>query len=360
MNDVSKIEVRAVETAERRERTLARFEDYARELQLSPPLERTAAIDVELGLLEQFARASGLFHEKEMLSFRLMRIMSRLSLGDRLAEVARAPGPGRGKKEIKALTSFDGLLDRLKVTKPIALEAQRMSCLPPHEREAFFGKARERGGDDLPTFAELVRLARPYWYQESRIEKHRDIARRARLSTEPIGPFPLIYADPPWTFDIYSDKGLERTPTQHYETLTDEEIALFKVGGKTVEAIADRAATLLLWCTSSNVHRALEIVKAWGFEFKTSAVWDKGVTGLGLVFRNQHELLLYATRGDMPGPQYQPPSVFRFERGEHSAKPPEIRAEIERMYPDFDASTRLELFARGRIEGWSTYGLEAH
>ena len=100
-------------------------------------------------------------------------------------------------------------------------------------------------------------------------------------------------------------------------------------------------------------------MERWDFTFKTSAVWDKGRTGLGLVFRNQHEVLLYGTRGNMPGPQYQPPSVFQFPRGRHSAKPGEIRTEIERMYPDFDETARIELFARETVPGWTTYGFEA-
>jgi N6-adenosine-specific RNA methylase IME4 len=98
----------------------------------------------------------------------------------------------------------------------------------------------------------------------------------------------------------------------------------------------------------------------WGFTYKTQAVWVKNKSGLGLVFRNKHEVLLYGTRGKMPGPQYQPLSVFAFPRGRHSAKPPEIRAEIEKMYPDFDARTRLELFARETVAGCTPYGLESH
>jgi N6-adenosine-specific RNA methylase IME4 len=61
----------------------------------------------------------------------------------------------------------------------------------------------------------------------------------------------------------------------------------------------------------------------------------------------------------MPGPQYQPPSVFEFKRGRHSEKPAEIRRIIEKMYPVFDASSRLELFARERVKGWTSYGFEA-
>src|SRR5262249_42231424 len=144
-----------------------------------------------------------------------------------------------------------------------------------------------------------------------------------------IGPFPLIYADPPWKFEIYSEMGAERTPDQHYPTLTDDEISEFRIGGRTIPELAHRDAALLLWCTSSNMLRAAEVMARWGFTFKTSAVWAKDKAGLGLVFRVKHEVLLYGIRGNMPGPQYQPQSVFYYPRGRHSAKPPEIRAEIE-------------------------------
>jgi N6-adenosine-specific RNA methylase IME4 len=194
------------------------------------------------------------------------------------------------------------------------------------------------------------------------VKRHRTIAVTASnaAALEHRGPFPLIYADPPWKYEVYSEKGLDRTADQHYPTLTDEEIINFKIDGKTVPEIAHLDAVLFLWCTSSNLVRALAIMKAWGgFTYKTNAIWDKQRTGTGLVFMNMHEHLLYGTRGDMPAPQYLPPSIFRYPRGEHSAKPPEIRAEIEKMYPAFDEKTRLELFARSRPAGWSAYGLEA-
>ena len=191
------------------------------------------------------------------------------------------------------------------------------------------------------------------------------IVANAAAVAEEVGPFPLIYADPPWQFKIYSEKGLERTPDQHYPTLSDDEIKKFRVAGKLVRDLAHRDASLLMWCTSSNFERALGILGAWGFEFKSSAVWvklgpdGKPISGMGLVFRNMHEILLYGTRGKMPGPQFQPPSVFMYPRGEHSAKPPEIRTEIEKMYPDFDAKTRVELFSRECVSGWSSYGFES-
>lgn len=206
---------------------------------------------------------------------------------------------------------------------------------------------------------QLERTDVQVWTQAaSRQQRHRAIhAGAVARPDDDIGPFPLIYADPPWHFDVYSDKGLNRSPDRHYPVLTDDEIAGFHVGSRTIPEIAARHAALLLWCTSMD--RGLATMRRWGFEYKADAVWVKDKIGLGFVFRNQHEVLLYGTRGNMPSPQYRPPSVFEYPRTQHSAKPPEIRAIIERMYPDFDERTRLELFARGASPGWTSRGFEA-
>lgn len=155
--------------------------------------------------------------------------------------------------------------------------------------------------------------------------------------------------------DNENEAGKGRTPDQHYPTLTYDEIKDFTLGDKPVCEIAHKDAALFLWCTSANIKLAIEVMESWGFTYKAHAVWVKNKLGLGYVFRNKHEVLLYGTRGNIPAPQYQPPSVFEYPRGEHSAKPPEIREIIERMYPDFSARNRLELFARDKAE---SYGFE--
>jgi N6-adenosine-specific RNA methylase IME4 len=229
---------------------------------------------------------------------------------------------------------------------PRVIEAQRIGHLPDKELEKAFAAAHKANRPN--TFSDLIVWARPWWYKASREAKHKVIRAAAAAITRPEarGPFPLIYADPPWKFATYSEKGLERTPDQKYPTLTDDEIEQYEVFGETVPAIAYKDAALLMWCTSSNIHRALSIMEAWGFTYKSQAIWAHTTKGgtlwpdMGLVFRNIHDVLLYGTRGNMPGPQYQPPSVFLLPRREHSANPPEIRGEIERMYPDFDAATR--------------------
>lgn len=316
----------------------------------------------QLDKMKQHMTEAGLYDLPTLQEIAELHAFAVVKLGRLLAAAERGKtGPQlaaqhAGNSEYRRLLEPDDE-DDWKIAERTAQKYQHLGCLPDEEREKVFAKAREE--ERAVTLSELELAARPYWYQESRRTKHRNIAAAAVTGLEHLGPFPLIYADPPWLFNIYSEKGKERTPDQHYPTLTDEEIIAFEVGGKLIPEIAHKDAALLMWCTSSNIHRALEVLRGWGFTYKSQAVWVKDKSGLGLVFRNQHEVLLYGTRGKMPGPLYQPPSVFHAPRGRHSEKPAEVREAIEKMYPQFDEKTRLELFAREAPDGWSVYGYEA-
>ena len=94
------------------------------------------------------------------------------------------------------------------------------------------------------------------------------------------------------------------------------------------------------------------MLDAWGFEYKTNIVWVKDKIGLGYFVRNQHELPLVATRGDMPCPL---PANRTAPRREHSRKPDEAYELIEQMYPELP---KIELFARQRRNGWDAWGNE--
>jgi N6-adenosine-specific RNA methylase IME4 len=99
------------------------------------------------------------------------------------------------------------------------------------------------------------------------------------------------------------------------------------------------------------------VLEAWGFEYKSNAVWVKDKLGLGYYVRNRHELLLIATRGDFrcPQPANRPSSVIEAPRREHSRKPDETYEIIERMYPELP---KIELFARQERPGWRQWGNE--
>ena len=325
-------------------------------------------INAKADAFEQYMHDCGMYSIEDMRPVNELRIDARWKLGGALKAVVRAP-EGRPKTGSSVTSFWKWTKDTLGLSKPVAVEAQRIHDLPLLERDK--AKAEARAAGRLLRYDELIVIARPYWYKASREQKHKDIrAGAAGMATlEHLGPFPLIYADPPWKFKTYSELDSGRMPDQHYPTLSLDQIKDFRIGSKAMRRIIHKDAALLLWCTSSNMPQALEVMDAWGFTFKSSAIWVKSVQpddgetmrrfGMGLVFRNMHEVLLYGTRGKMPGPQYQPPSVFFYPRGEHSAKPPEVRWEIEKMYPDFDETTRLELFAREKAKGWTRYGFEA-
>jgi N6-adenosine-specific RNA methylase IME4 len=115
---------------------------------------------------------------------------------------------------------------------------------------------------------------------------------------------------------------------------------------------------LFLWAVNCHLPQALEVMRAWGFEYKTNLVWVKQSIGLGYWARNRHELLLVGRRGGvaLPDPEDRPDSVIEAKRGRHSEKPARVYELLERMYPQ---ASKLELFARGPVRaGWVAWGKE--
>ena len=166
--------------------------------------------------------------------------------------------------------------------------------------------------------------------------------------------YPVLYADPPWHFEVYNEEsGVERAAGNHYPTLRLEQICALPVS-----ELATNAAVLFLWTTLPHLEEALQVVAAWGFAYKSNVVWVKDKIGLGYLVRNQHELLLIATHGDIPTPlpAQRPASVIHAPRREHSRKPDEAYELIEAMYPELP---KIELFARSRRSGWAAWGNQA-
>ncbi len=184
--------------------------------------------------------------------------------------------------------------------------------------------------------------------EERREEKLRSLAEAAALA----GLYSVIYADPAWE-DEFGHAG--RDTEIHYPTMTLDEIKALAVA-----EIAAPDAVLYLWALPHMIPSALEIMTAWGFEYRTEIVWGKDKIGLGAWARNQHEVLLIGRKGAFPPPPEavrSPSLVIAPRLREHSAKP-EIFAEmIERWYPE---SAKIELFRRGPPRsGWAAWGNEA-
>jgi N6-adenosine-specific RNA methylase IME4 len=228
--------------------------------------------------------------------------------------------------------------------------ASDVACLSKDEQREIVA----RGSKEILEAAKRIRAERAV---ERRAEW---IARTVELSkaNAPLPRdrhYPIILADPPWAFEVYdASSGLDSAAEAHYPTISTEEICALKVAD-----LAAPDAALFLWATSPHLPEALQVMRAWGFEYKTSIVWVKDRSGLGYWVRDQHELLLISARGDMRSPPAasRPPSVINAPRREHGRKPDEAYALIERMYPDLP---KIELFARGKArEGWGAWGNEA-
>jgi len=171
----------------------------------------------------------------------------------------------------------------------------------------------------------------------------------------------VIYADPPWSFRNWSAKGTGRNAISHYDCLDFPALAALPVGD-----LAAQDCALFLWATDPLLPRALELIEAWGFKYKTvSFYWVKlnsaakhnadFFTGLGYWTRANPEQCLLATRGK---PMRQAKDVRRLvveKRREHSRKPDCVRERIERLV----AGPYIELFARETKSDWDCWGNQA-
>ena len=148
----------------------------------------------------------------------------------------------------------------------------------------------------------------------------------------------MIYADPPWR---YSQKGLQGAAEKHYPTMSIEELCALPVA-----ELAAPDSVLFLWATFPQLPEALQLIRAWGFTYKSVAfLWTRG----------NAEVCLLATRGH---PRRQAANIHQFIISPieaHSKKPDEARDKIVALMGDVP---RVELFARQTPPGWDVWGNE--
>ena len=220
--------------------------------------------------------------------------------------------------------------------------AVALARLEAPERKAVLAKL-----GDAPDMRRAIGEVR----RSARITRIETIAR----GNAPLGSvaerFPVIYADPPWRYE--HGPGVAGAAEGHYPTMAIEEICSLPVGD-----VATPDSMLFLWATSPKLAEAMRAIEAWGFTYRTSAVWIKDRAALGHYFRQRHELLLVAARGTVitPAPKDRRDSVFEVPRGKHSEKPAAVAEWIESAYPTLP---RIELFARSSRPGWAAWGNQA-
>jgi N6-adenosine-specific RNA methylase IME4 len=173
------------------------------------------------------------------------------------------------------------------------------------------------------------------------------------------GPYSTILADPPWQFQNRTGKvAPEHRRLLRYPTMDLEEIKQLPVG-----RIAAAQSHLYLWVPNALLKEGLEVMRSWGFTYKTNIVWFKirkdggpDGRGVGFYFRNVTELVLFGVRGSMRTlqPGRTQVNCLSTRKREHSRKPDQIYNIIEECSP----GPYIELFARFAHQGWHQWGNE--
>ncbi|HEY0328970.1 MAG TPA: MT-A70 family methyltransferase [Rhodopseudomonas sp.] len=173
--------------------------------------------------------------------------------------------------------------------------------------------------------------------------------------------FSTILADPPWRFKNSTGKvAPEHRRLSRYGTLSLQEIK-----GLPIASSASDTAHLYLWVPNALLAEGLDVMKEWGFTYKSNLVWHKvrkdggsDGRGVGFYFRNVTELVLFGVRGKNArtlAPGRRQVNLLATQKREHSRKPDEL-------YPIIEACSSgpyLELFARGARKGWDSWGNQA-
>ena len=174
--------------------------------------------------------------------------------------------------------------------------------------------------------------------------------------------YDVILADPPWKFEYWvpgqGKKNGSRAAEAHYPVMDTADICRLPIAD-----LASDNCVLFLWAVWPRIQDALDVIKAWGFTYKTKAfTWVKAnptgfghFMGMGYYTRANDESCLLGVKGSMPVDAHDVLSILYFPVHRHSQKPEDQYRRIERLYP---GRRYLELFARRKRAGWDSWGNE--
>jgi N6-adenosine-specific RNA methylase IME4 len=289
--------------------------------------------------------------EKMMAHAAMLRLRAERRLGELMDEQAKAVGKDKGgrpkKTGVRKTPVSPASLTEAGIDKNLAKRAR----VAAKKSEKQFDAEVEAIGEEIITGA--ARRVRQGSKKQRRAERERQLA--AKQTALPDKKYGAIYVDSETPFEVWSEEtGSDRAAANHYPVSTWEMIKK-----RPVWTIAAKDAVLFMWATVPTLPQALEVMTAWGFQYKSHVIWSKNKIGTGYWFRNKHELLLVGTRGDIPAPApgTQWPSVVEAPVGRHSAKPEVFAEMIESYFPNLP---KIELNRRGPARtGWDAWGNEA-
>lgn len=172
------------------------------------------------------------------------------------------------------------------------------------------------------------------------------------------GVYSVILSDPPWHFRVRSEAGEMKSPQAHYLT---QRLAWIK--SLPVRDLAHpEGCAVVVWATAPLLPQAVEVVRAWGFEFKSAGAWAKQsktgaklAFGTGYVYRSAAEFWLLGTRGRPRQTSRSIRNLILSPVREHSRKPDQMHTDLETLFE----GPRCELFGRASRPGWDVWGNDA-
>lgn len=290
------------------------------------------------------------------------------AIGDWLVDGKRHYGDGLYKRAAEITGLAEGTLrDFVWMAGAFELSSRKDNLSFKHHKEVASikfiatdddGKLALSDEADQDKIAELLAEAEKHNLSvvdlRKKVQTHKEWQRQHIAAANEPEKYAILYADPPWQYTSGDQHGTEEQETvleDHYPSMTLKEICDLPQA-----KLAATDCVLFLWCTSPTLEEAFSIIRAWGFRYKASMVWDKVAHNVGHYVSVRHELLLIATKGQPPKVPRLVDSVYVEERGEHSRKPAYFRELIDELYPE---GKRLELFCRGpAADGWEGWGNE--
>lgn len=170
----------------------------------------------------------------------------------------------------------------------------------------------------------------------------------------------IIYADPPWKYNSRNNVNTRfgGGVFNKYNLMTMEEIKSLPISN-----LAEENCVLFLWCTFPYLDEQIKLFDYWGFRYRTLGFsWiktnpknGKPFFGVGYYAKSNCEICLMGMKGQLKPISNKVSSVIISPRREHSKKPDEVRNKIVELFGDLP---RIELFAREKVEGWTSWGNE--
>jgi len=243
-------------------------------------------------------------------------------------------------------------LDEVGISRKLSMRAQQIAEWAEDIFEEEVERVRDKIISSGAATVNPVKDLQASKKKDRRAEREKALAEKQTALPEK--RYGVIYADPEWRFEVYSrETGMDRSPDNHYPTSSLEAIK-----ARPVADIAADDCVLFLWVTVPHLDQGLEVLKAWGFAYKSHRVWKKPRMGTGYWSRVNHEILLIGTMGNVPAPApgTQDVSCFDAPLGRHSEKPESAAEWIERLFPNL---RKIELNARAARPGWDVWGNEA-